>query len=220
MPLNEFTFSLIVLAFPGILVYMILRKVAPEREESGVEKFLKIFVYSISAYIIYALFLKALAALPFLGISASATFDWKSIETGDIIGATVAALLLTLLLTYALNYMWLNRLLSLLRASKRSGHKDAWTLFHNIPLSQRNSGFMLVRDHSNSLVYYGFIYGWSEKTEGNKELVLQNVAVYSDSGTNPTLLYETPWIYLNQKPECISIESPNPEKIHEYSNFE
>lgn len=219
MKLDEFTFSLAILAFPGIITFMILKRVAPQSKESGFEAFLKIFVYSVSAYLLYSISLSIYSCFssnesnedPTLGF-----LDRESIGTKEIYGATISAIFLAVLLSYAQTYNWLNKFARLISASTRSGDKDLWTYYHNLSDKDKNQGWVLVRDHAKHVIYYGAIIGWSENSEGNKELIITDAQVFKEEENGRTeLLYESKVIYLNQNPEHISIEVPNPETTNE-----
>lgn len=213
MKFDEFTFSLALLAFPGIMVYMILKKVAPQTKEGGFGAFLKIFVYSILSYLLFSLFSWIYFSILCLGGSSDIPkvhfFDREQIGAAEIFGATLSALLLSVVVSYAVTYNWLNKFFRLISASKRSGDKDLWTYYHNLPEDQKNGGWMFVRDHSKDIVYYGAVVGWSEESDGNRELIITDAQVYKEKeDKDAELLYESTVVYLNRKPEDISIEVP------------
>ncbi len=117
---------------------------------------------------------------------------------------------------YGMVLNWLNKFFRLIYASVRSGDKDSWTYHHNLPDSQKNDGWVFVRDHEKAIIYYGAVIGWSENQDGNKELVLTDAKVYGEKENNKVeYLYDSRIIYLNKKPEHISIEVPNIEGKNE-----
>lgn len=212
MKLDEFTFSLVILAFPGIITFLVLKKVAPQQTSSGFQAFLQIFVYSILSYVVYALVEVLLMGIQSANkdgtILTKLLQNRASIGFKEIMGATVAAFVLSIGLCYCLTYNLLNRFARKIAATKRSGDKDLWIYYHNLNNKFKGAGWVFVRDHEKDLIYHGAVIGWSEEGE-NKELLLADVTVYSDEGDQVVNeLYESELIYLNKKPEFISIEVP------------
>jgi len=219
MKLDEFTFSLALLAFPGIITYLILKRIAPKHPETGLQAFLKIFAYSISAYLVFSLsyWLYQWAGHRIFKYNAPPDafgfLDHNKIENGDILGATVTAIVLSFVYSSAITYNWLNWFAQKIRVSKMSGDLDTWSYFHNLPDKLKNKGWVYVRDHEKEIIYYGAIVGWSDLHNGNKELVLSSVDVYKEKeGGDVEHIYRSDLIYLNKKPEHLSIEAPTVEK--------
>lgn len=219
---DEFTFSLALLAFPGIIVYQILKRVAPKTDDGVVDVFIKVFVYSILSYLLFSIICWVYFSIPGTAGNAEISLPhlWGREEIGfaEILGATLSAVLLSIVLSYALTYNWINKFYQIIRASNRSGDKDLWTHYHNLPEHLKNGGWMFVRDHQKEIVYYGAIVGWSEESDGNRELIIADAQAYKELDNGETkLIYESNLVYLNRKAEDISIEVPRIES-HERDN--
>jgi hypothetical protein len=138
----------------------------------------------------------------FTGLDAfcdeNAAIDLKGICLASGIGV-----FLGLIASRAHRNKWIPRLARAIRVSNRTGDEDLWEFFHDTT----NTDWIIVRDHDYHLVYYGGVRQYSE-SEKDRELLLENVSVYSDEDNIVVFMYETPALYIARDKNKISIELP------------
>ena len=66
--------------------------------------------------------------------------------------------------------------------------------------------WLVVRDHSTNVFYYGFVHAWSDSNDEQRELILLDVSVYSND--DGSFLYQTEYLYLERPKGVLSIETP------------
>ncbi|MFO8055666.1 MAG: hypothetical protein R6V10_00025 [bacterium] len=111
------------------------------------------------------------------------------------------------LISYAARFSIINRIGQKLKATKRYGDEDVWHYFHNAPDTQKNEGWVIIRDIKAELAYYCYISAWSD-TGKNRELILSEVSVYTNDSSD--FLYDAQHIYLSRNNDEITIEVPTP----------
>jgi len=132
-----------------------------------------------------------------------------------LIKGVVAGIFLAYILSFCVSYNIANRVGQFFRTTKRYGDEDVWHYFHNSPDSQKNDGWLIVRDLKAQLSYYCYISTWSDSNEA-RELILSDVEVYSNESGD--YLYSTDHLYLSRNKDELVIEVPpiNAEKSDEY----
>ena len=66
--------------------------------------------------------------------------------------------------------------------------------------------WLIVRDHSTDIFYYGFVHAWSDSNDEQRELILLDVTDYSN--INGSFLYQTEYLYLERPKGVLLIETP------------
>jgi len=208
MTANGFLVRVIFLAVPGIVSYMLFRKLAGRSKGEKWEEWCKIILFSLIIYGSYSLLVRLFGffgwgkgELVFFkaALDENVAIEWSEIIIASLIGVPVA-LIATAIQTYRL----VHSLGRLMRATRRFGDKDVWDYFHSLPNTPEH-GWVFVRDHKTGLVYYGWICAYSE-SEKERELLIRNVDVYTnDKGK---FLYKTGTLYLCRNRYDLTIEIP------------
>jgi len=179
--------------------------------KSAFEIFLYIFLFSFIAYVVHGfipLWLKIGISEEWLGDKYILFISDKS-NIHNVVGAAFVSIFLAFIFSYIYTFGLINRFAKLIRASNRYGDEDVWHFFHNAPLSDKNNGWIYVRDHKLNLIYLGYVSAWSE-SDKTRELIISDVTVYNDDAN---LLYETDHIYISRKKDDITIEIPDLSKM-------
>ena len=206
---SEFTITVAVLGLPGIVCYFLTRKLSSGRSRNTLEVFLLIFLYSMLSYCLFAVvcslcgLVSEMSSMP--SILEVALSDEKELSSKQLMGGIGSGAALAYLLAYARRLGVANWVGQKIGATKRYGDEDVWEYFHNAPEKEKNDGWLMVRDHKCSLVYYGCVSVWSESGE-ERELVLSDVGVYSDEDGG--FLYSAEHMYLSRARDDLTIEVP------------
>lgn len=207
MQIDTALIKLMLLAMPGIVSFLLYRKLTGKKTERTWQDIVEIAIFSLVDYGllggIYGIlnlcagldvkvrFLEALLS------NASGFSSWYEIALACGIGAIVP-----FVSSFVYTRSWFNRLGHRLHVTKRSFDGDVWESFH----SRIGSKWVFVRDHKVDLVYYGWVQGYSESGQG-RELVLRDVRVYRNK--KPTgMIYCADVLYVSRKPDDLSIEVP------------
>lgn len=122
---------------------------------------------------------------------------WSEIIIASLIGVPVA-FSASAFHTYKLA----NRIGRFIRVTRRFGDEDVWDYFNNLPDIPEYE-WVFVRDHKTGLVYFGWIYAYSD-SEKDRELLMCDVDVYTnDKGE---FLYKTGMLYLCRDRYDLTIE--------------
>jgi len=220
--MSEFTFSLIILGLPGIIIYFFSQKLISKIERSTIEIIFLIFLYSILSYALIGLIEGLFSQFKtgnFSSKTVSTVFTIKSsIGISVILKGVIASIIMSYILSYGARFNFINRIGQKIKATLRYGDQDVWHYFNNAPVEQKNDGWVFVRDHKENLAYYCYISVWSDSGM-DRELVISDVDVYSNDTSE--FLYKTDHIYLSRRREDISIEVPpkNASELGEYINI-
>lgn len=207
--MNEFTVTLLVLGLPGIVCYFLCHKLIGKPQRSTMESILLVFVYSVLSYTIVSCVDAACNAGFGLGFQSDiASVFLKSNATVSpvlLIRSVCAGILLAYILSYLVHNNVPNRVGQKINATKRYGDEDVWHYFHNAPDSEKNDGWVMVRDLKADLAYHCYISTWSD-TGLDRELVLSDASVFSNS--TGEYLYDARHIYLSRNKDALMIEVP------------
>jgi len=219
MDIKEFTFRLLLLGFPGICCYFLLKKLIGQIGADITEAVLAIFVLSLLCYFATDVSLALPRYVPCLpwartvaGFSLIKNLFGDSGKIGargvleTLFSAPVVAAALSVLHQ---RKIW-NRLCQKLGITDRFGDEDLFNLI--LDASQRPQ-WHVVRDHKENLVYYGSITHCSDERD-DRELLLSEVDVFSNQG-EAQLLYSCNSLYVCRKRDDISIEISLPTQQHQ-----
>lgn len=219
--MNEFTINVLVLGLPGIICEFLCRKLIGQRSQrTTIETVLRVFLFSILSYTLVCVLDATLSAAYGLGFQSGVIgvflTNKPKVEVGLLIQAVCAGVLLAYILSYCVHYNLLNLIGQKIRATGRYGDEDVWDFFHNSRDSEKDTGWVMVRDLKADLACYCYISTWSDMGM-ERELVLTDASVYRNS--TGEYLYEARHIYLSRNKDDIMIEVPpaNAKEIPGYS---
>ena len=129
----------------------------------------------------------------------------KKIPGKEVILATILSPIIGYVISAIFHNKLLLRIARKLQVSNRIGDEDIWSYF----LASDTVGWVFVRDKESNLTYYGNVVAFSEPGDGVRELVLDDVSVYSSDTS--TYLYDSPAVYLSGDKGKFSIELPTVE---------
>jgi len=122
-----------------------------------------------------------------------------------IFHAIFCGILLSYFLSYLKYYNVANIIGRTVKATERYGDEDVWEYFQKLPDSQKNNGWLIVRDLKTDLSYICQISTWSDSGL-ERELILYDASVYNNSTGEH--LYDAQNIYLSRNKDDITIEVP------------
>lgn len=126
-----------------------------------------------------------------------AEIRWEQVLIASGIGV-----LLGFLGGYVHNFSLVNWLGRHIRATKRGADEDVWQMFFD----SKKVTWVLVRDHSRDLAYFGFVSYYSDSGD-TRELALESVDVYTNDGGDS--LYSCDAVYISRPSDQLSIEVPD-----------
>ena len=165
MTISGFLIRVVFLAVPGIVSYMLFRKLAGRTKREKWEEWCQIILFSL---VIYGTYSVAVWLCGFLGwcegglvffeaaLSENVDIEWSEIIIASLIGVPIA-FIAAAIHTYKL----INLLGQCIRVTRRAGDEDVWDGFHNLPDTPEYQ-WVFVRDHKTELVYYGWICAYSD----------------------------------------------------------
>ncbi|MHC4439565.1 MAG: hypothetical protein ACYS3S_19585 [Planctomycetota bacterium] len=208
MEASGFLVRVIFLAVPGIVCYMLFRKLAGRSKCQKWEEWCKIILFSLIIYGTYSLLVWILGFFCWgkgeLVFFKAILDEYEPIKWSEIIIASLIGVPVALIATTIQTYRVVNFLGRKIRVTKRSGDDDVWDYFHNLPDTPEHE-WVFVRDHKTGLVYFGFIRAYSE-SEKERELLLGDVDVYA-SGKDE-ILYRRVMLFLCRDKKDLTIEIP------------
>jgi len=158
-------------------------------------------VFSYAIYDIFSIFGLSNDSSSFI---AKILLPTKEIAIGSsdflpVFPVTIISLILGLLLTGVDTHKLHFKILQRLKLTKKSGLPDTWAVFMNI----EKTGWILVRDIKNNLIYAGWLESFSQDSK-NPEVLLSGVNVYTNS--TAMFLYKVDLQYLKLDSNNIQIE--------------
>jgi hypothetical protein len=211
MEVKEFTFRLMLLGFPGICCYFLLKKLVGKIGSDVTEAVLSIFVLSLFCYFTTDLFFflpRYVPRLPWSRPPVDFSLVKRLFGNNGQIGARsvllttlVSAPLVAGVISFLYRYKVWNGVCKKIGLTHRFGDED---LFNFILDAKQKPEWYVVRDHKENLVYYGAITHCSDEGT-DRELLLTEVDVYSNE-RDVKHLYSCPSLYVCRKRDDISIE--------------
>lgn len=207
MQIDTALIKLMLLAMPGIVSFLLYRKLTGKKTERTWQDIVEVAIFSLVDYGllggIYGI-LNLCAGLDLkvrfleaLLLNASGFSSWYEIGLACGIGAIVP-----FVASVVYTRSWFNRLGYRVGVTKRTFDGDLWESFHG----RMGSKWVFVRDHKVDLVYYGWVQGYSESGQG-RELILRDVRVYKNKQASG-MIYSADVLYVSRKPDELSIEVP------------
>ncbi|MFN7896530.1 MAG: hypothetical protein ACK5Q6_10330 [Cyanobacteriota bacterium] len=215
MEITELTLRLMLLGMPGIVAYLIIGKITNRAKGSQLDSLVFIFLLSILSYTLVSGFYLALVAAsggklnivsPLDRLIGSIDNKSSTIFVWDVATATTASIIVALAWSYAWYHKVVTRLARYLKASNRYGDNGIMSAFLSSEQLHDKGEWLVVRDISTNLFYYGHVYAWSDSTDELRELILLDVSVYSND--DGVLLYKTDYLYIERPKGVLSIETP------------
>jgi len=207
--MTEYTIKMLIVGIPGIICYFISQKLYGRKDRSITETVLLVFLYAVLSYGLVGTVEACINFYKNHGF-ISKTFDIflgkeTDLDLQVLIKGVLSGIFLAYILSYFMRFNITNKFGQIIHATKRYGDEDVWHYFHNAPDSQKNGGWVIIRDLKEKLAYYCYISAWSD-SEKERELVLSDVSVYSNEGGD--FLYSVDHIYLSRNKDDIMIEVP------------
>jgi len=208
MTLSGFLIRIIFLAVPGIVSYMLFRKLAGKTKCEKWEEWCQVVLFSLIIYGTYSIFVWFFGLFGWSNgeltffkavLDENIAIEWSEIIIASLLGVPVA-FIASVIHTYKL-VNWIGRCI---RVTKRFGDEDVWDYLHNLPDIPEYE-WVIVRDHKMNLLYFGWIQAYSDSYK-ERELFMGDVSVCdNDSGE---LIYEVERLYLCRNKYEITIEIP------------
>jgi len=207
--MTEYTIKILIVGIPGIICFFLSRKLYGKRTQNTTDTILLVFLYAVLSYGLVGTIEAVINFQNNLGFRSD-TFDIflgkkQDVSLEILIRGILSGTFLAYILSFCVHFNIANRLGQLISATKRYGDEDVWHYFHNAPDSQKNDGWVFVRDLKEQLVYYCYISTWSDSGE-DRELILSDVSVYSNETGD--YLYSSCHIYLSRNKDDLMIEVP------------
>jgi hypothetical protein len=215
MEVTEVTLRLMLLGMPGIVAYLIICKITTKRKGTQLDSLLQIFLLSILSYALLSGFYLILANItggrisivgPLDRLIGSISSKTNSILFWEIVAATTASIVVAFGWSYAWYYKLLTKLARFLKASDRYGDDGIMAAFLSSEQLNNKGEWLVVRDHSTNVFYFGYVHAWSDANDEQRELILLDVSVYSN--VDASFLYQTDYLYLERPKGVLSIETP------------
>lgn len=196
--MTEFTFSLLIVCIPGVIVYFTFYKLVGGSPKGSLDTILLVFLFSILSYSLLDVFVAE-------DIITTIIFRLQYLDTKYILYSSLIGIFISYILAYGYTKKVFNKLGQKLSVTNRYGDEDVWDYFHNATINGKDYGWVIVRDHKYDFFYYGYISVRSD-SEKQRELIISQVSVYDNISGN--LLYKTEHLYISRNSDDLTIEIP------------
>lgn len=223
MTISALTIRLLLLFVPGILWSCIADTFTVHKDRKPFFFVIQSFIFGFASYLSYWVLIHAIHLFPFSVTRPSEgqvllTFARNCPKVAfidsllnknspiffpEIVVVCLLALILSLVYTWAYNKKLHFRFVHRWSISKKFGDADVWGFCFN---SEELDEWVSVRDHSNDLIYSGWVNAFSDSSR-EAELLLRDVSVYKNSTGEQ--LYQIGCMYISRKRDTISIEFGN-----------
>lgn len=220
MTISAFLMRVVFLAVPGIVSYMLFRKLAGKTKCEKWEEWCQVVLFSLIIYGTYGIFVwffgfigwsKGELAFCKAVLDENAAIVWREIIIASLLGIPVA-FIASAIHTYKL-LNWVGRRISVTR---RFGDEDVWDYFHNLSDIPEYE-WVIVRDHKVNLLYFGWIQAYSDSYK-ERELLMGDVSVCDNDSGEP--IYEVERLYVCRNKYDITIEIPKTQDRKEVKETE
>ena len=207
MTLSALLIRVIFLIVPGIVSYMLFRKLAGKPKCEKWEEWCQIVFFSLIIYGSYSIIIWFFRLFGWKGeltffkavLNEKVSIEWSEIIIASLIGLPLAFIFSAIHTHKLVN--WLGRYI---KVTRRFGDEDVWDFFHNLPDIPEYE-WVIVRDHKINLVYYGWILSYSDSNK-ERELLMGDVSVCDNDTGDP--IYEIERLYFCRDKYDITIEIP------------
>lgn len=215
MTVSGLLIRIIFLAVPGILSYMLFRKLAGRIKREKWEELCQVVLFSLMIYGTYSIlvWLRGLCVeSPTEVTFFKAVLDEKvAIEWREIIIASLLGVPIAFVASAIHTYKLLNSFGRLIRVTRHFGDEDVWDYFHNLPDIPKHE-WVMVRDHKINLLYFGWILAYSDSYK-DRELLMGDVSVFDNNSGDQ--IYEVERLYFCRDKHDLTIEIPRIEDEQE-----
>lgn len=194
---------ILLVLLPGLTGRLIFERLKANRQRTVWQAFVEVFLFAFVSYVIAGVTLSAFHGSPLGGpdnidaiYRASDAINWPELYVAVFVSVVVAVLV-----AWAHNMKVVNRLGRLVGITKSFGDDDVWEYIHNTP----DIEWVYLRDHKQSLTYYGRISSFSDSYRP-REIVLSDVVAF-DNHTGEEL-YAVDGVYISRAQDEITIEVP------------
>jgi Family of unknown function (DUF6338) len=215
LEITEATLRLMLLGLPGIAAYLMISSIASRQKASQLDTIIRIFLLSILSYALLTGIYLAAEKLSCGKISLASPLEKiiGSIDKKDslsifwdIVAASLASVVVAFAWAYAWQYKLITKIARAIRASRRYGDEGLMASFLASEQLREKDDWLVVRDRPANVFYFGRVWGWSDSTHDQCELILLDVSVYAND--DATFLYHTDYLYIERPKGVLSIETP------------
>jgi hypothetical protein len=175
--LTQFTFNLILIFIPGLIIYFIFENYTSHKDDTKgynviiVSLLAGFFCYTVYLFILFVISL--FTKVPVDHKIINCLFHGGAAPVKDIFLASILAVILGVILITLENKKIIYTLLSWGTGSNKIGN-NIWQY------AMSKAGWVRIRDIEKDRLYEGWIMGWSEITE-KTEVLLVDVKIYKNS---------------------------------------
>jgi hypothetical protein len=175
--LTQFTFNLIVVFIPGLIIYFIFENYTSHKEDTKgynviiVSLLAGFFCYTVYLFILFIISL--FAKVPIDHKIINCLFHGGPAPVKDIFLASILAVVLGVILIRLEDKRYIYNLLTWFTGSIKINN-NIWQY------AMSKAGWVRIRDIEKDRLYEGWIMGWSEITE-KTEVLLVDVKIYKNS---------------------------------------
>lgn len=214
MQITELVWKLFLLLLPGVVATLMLNQITGSKKMSPFNFMINSALLGIASFILMELvvsFVNIFRAI----FSQEIKIHWglnltiwdnlfdnsKDFNKLEIIFSYLLSIPLGIFYGFIVSKKFFNKIFQRLKFTHRYGDDDVWSFFLNSPDAQ----WILVRDKSTNLTYFGSLRAYSDTTE-RREILLNDVTVYTSDSWD--YLYSSESIYLELENNQFSIEIP------------
>jgi hypothetical protein len=214
MQITELVWKLFLLLLPGVVATLMLNQISGNKKMSPFNFLLYSALLGITSYIIMEIGVSVFNIIRALS-SHELRLDWglsltvwdnlfandKDINKLEIILSYLLSIPLGIFYGFIISKKLFHKLFQKLGFTNRYGDNDVWSFFLNSPETQ----WILLRDKSTNLTYFGNIRAYSDTTD-YREILLNDVTVFTSDTWEE--LYNSESVYLELESNKFSIEIP------------
>lgn len=199
--------KLILLAIPGIVTYLLYRKLTGVKPQRTWHELFEIVLFSLVSYGILGVIYRLAGWLLCKNLNVAFFEELFSKEPNfsswhEIILASAIGVVVSFVGSLIYRHNWFNRLGYAIGVTKRKFDGELWESLCASPSLK----WVFVRDHKLDLIYYGWIESYSESGM-ERELILRKVDVYKNKMSKGKL-YSVDVLYISRERHDLSVEAP------------
>ena len=218
MNITDLVWNLFLILLPGVVSTLMLRYITTSKKYSIFEFAIYSAALGMGTLVIMELFYSLYSIIIAIfsskyqvvwGLNLSI---WDNLTNGQK-NLNKLELFISYLLAIPMGFVWgflitkktVIKIFQKWKLTDRYGDDDVWSFYLNSP----NTDWVLVRDKTENLTYFGKVSVYSDSTE-IREILLEDVIVYSTDTWEEQ--YQSNAVYLELNNFDFTIESPKPEE--------
>ena len=184
MGIETFTFKLLLLFLPGVIVVKIIELLTPRKNINTYQYLINVFILGFVSYGTYGTIIEIIEYAFNRQYKVSFftnIFSQEPVNFSEILYVAIVATIIGFTCTYAIKRRTLYRFAKWANISNKYGNGDVWCHLMNSDDVQ----WVTIRDLSNKRNYQGWVELFNDDEGCNREVLLRDVEIFDDTSSVP-----------------------------------